>query len=225
MADNRFQLKLDGSRFPTEESQHPPESEYPKEIVHQFAGGQKVVIGTQIGRQTLQVYNADGSSVVFYPDGSIVQMCVGKNVQYTKGGITLTIDENGDIVLKGHTSIKTQGGGHIEFSGDGGIILGGNTAIVGLGNLGITAKGNLGLYVDGHLMINAKQGMTFKTDSGSTQFDSAQNHNINAKQISTNATETIAMVSQDMNVNIPTTDWTGDIEESGIHHDSKGYHS
>ena len=186
MPDDRQQLKLKGNRYPKGEGQEPEEGKYPQKIVWQYANGTKFIIDTDT--DNVQVYHPSGSSVVFYPDGSVVQMAVGQNVQYTKGGTTLTVDENGDLVVKGHNSVKVQGGGHFEVSGDAGIVVGGKTALVGLGDLGVTAKGNLGIYTDGSLMVNAKSGMTFKTD-GSTQFDSAQNHNTNASNIVSKASD------------------------------------
>lgn len=194
--------------------------------------------GTQDGKQFYQFFGPGGTMHTIYADGTHDVKNVGELKQYNKAGVTITVDENNDVHIRGHSKLQVGGGAHIEVAGDAGVIVGG-TAAVSAKDLGIQAKniymgatGNFNLNVEGDSTIDTKgnlkilvgQNTTVDTKQ-TTQFDSGENHNTNAKNIVSDAKEAIAKIAPQMNVNVPATDWTGNITETGIHIDSNGLHS
>jgi hypothetical protein len=154
---------------------HPPEGEYPTHWVEQYPGGIRVVIGNEKGKESYAIYHPSGTYMQMFPDGTSVSMHIGENKQYNKGGVTLTVDENGDIHIRGHHKLQVGGGSHVEVQGDAGIIVGGDVALAGLGNIGMNAHGNLYLGVRGNMSFNVEgnfkaevKGTTTMLSEGST---------------------------------------------------------
>jgi len=141
-----------------------PESKYPYNQVYQTAGGIRVIVGNEPGKETLKIFHPSGSYMEMMPNGKTVSMSIGENKQYNKGGVTLTVDENHDVHIKGHSKLQVGGGSHIEVAGDAGIVVGGSVAMsMPKGDLGIQAKnifmgatGNFNLNVEGAMKISSK---------------------------------------------------------------------
>lgn len=147
------QLNTQGQRYP---DKPPDESKYPLNIVYQYSGGHRMIIGNEQGKEAFQLYHPSGTSIVIYPDGSVAQMNIGKKIEYNKSGATETTDENKDCVVKGHCSQKVGGGSHTEVSGDMGTICGGIVTTVAMNGMGISVKG-------GQLLINSENGINFNS--------------------------------------------------------------
>ena len=148
------------------------QSTYPDHHVYYTHGGQRFEIGNQKGRECIKVFHPSGSYCEWFPDGKFYQMNIGENKQYNKGGVTITVDENNDVHIKGHSKLQIGGGCHIEVSGDAGIVVGGNAAMAMLGKgTALSAKGNLYLGVDGDLNMNVK-GATNITSGGPINIES-----------------------------------------------------
>lgn len=118
--------------------------------------------GTQDGKQFYQFIGPGGTMHTIYPDGTHDIKTVGELKQYNKGGVTITVDENNDVHIKGHNKIQVGGGAHFEVAGDVGIVAGNNVALASIGNLGIKAnnlyigaKGNFNLAVDGKMTLSS----------------------------------------------------------------------
>lgn len=149
--------------------QEPPKKgEYPNNRVFQTAGGHRIEWGEEAGKEYFNIYTPSGSSYSFYPDGTTFSVSVGENVQYNKSGVTITIDENQDIHIKGHSKIQVGGGSHIEVQGDAGVLVGGDVAMATMGNIGLMSKGNMYLGVKGDMNIAVEGSMKTEVKGSST---------------------------------------------------------
>jgi hypothetical protein len=179
-----------------------PSSKYPDHQVWYTHGGIRFEVGNEAGKETVKMFHPSGSYTEWYPDGKTMQFTVGENKQYNKGGVTVTVDENNDVHIKGHSKIQIGGGAHIEVAGDAGIVCGGTVGVAGLGDIGIRAKniylgaeGDLNIHVAGKTNITSvgNFGVTTQADAsvtasgdasyaagGETAVNSGQNTNINA---------------------------------------------
>lgn len=141
-----------------------PESKYPYNQVYQTAGGIRVIVGNEPGKEALKVFHPSGSYIEMMPNGKVVSMNVGEKKEYNKGGVTITVDENNDVHIKGHNKLQVGGGSHVEVAGDAGIVVGGSVAMsMPNGDFGVQAKniyigatGNFNLNVEGGMKLSAK---------------------------------------------------------------------
>ena len=190
------QLNTQGQRYP---DKPPDESKYPLNIVHQYSGGHRLIIGNEQGKEAFQLYHPSGSSIVMYPDGSVAQMNIGKKIEYNKSGVTETTDENKCSVVNGHCSQKVGGGFHTEVSGDMGTICGGTMKTVAMNGMGISVKG-------GQLLINSENGINFNssdTNKIPTPISMISNTmTFNCTEFTVNASNTIKLHVGDATITI-----------------------
>lgn len=152
----------------------PDENKYPhnKKIV--FQGGVEINVGNETGKQYIKLHHPSGTYMTIWPDGKMETHVRGENREYHKGGVTITIDENQDIHINGHSKMHVGGGAHIEVSGDAGIVCGGDVALSALsGSIGMQCAnfylgctGNMNLNVGGD--TNIQTGGSTYIGSGST---------------------------------------------------------
>jgi hypothetical protein len=144
--------------------------------------------GTADGKQFYQFFGPGGTMHTIYADGTHDIKTIGEKKEYNKAGVTITVDENGDVHIRGHNKLQVGGGAHIEVAGDAGVVVGGSVAMsMPTGDFGVQAK-NIYIGARGNFNLNVEGDTTVKT-TGTTQFDSGKNHNTNAKNIASVAEE------------------------------------
>lgn len=148
-----------------------PESKYPLNQVYQTAGGVRVIVGNEPGKECIKIFHPSGSYVEYMPNGKVVSFNVGENKQYNKGGVTITVDESNDVHIKGHSKIQVGGGAHVEVAGDAGLIIGGSVAMsIPGGDFSVQAKhmylgatGNFNLNVEGKMTLSSNGASIFES--------------------------------------------------------------
>lgn len=194
------------------DSKETPESKYPLQTVYQHSGGMRISVGNERGKEFFRIAHPSGSYIEMKPDGGVSTFNVGQNKTYNKGGVTLSVDENNDVMISGHNKLQVGGGAHIEVSGDAGIVTGGNIALAGLGDLGLAVGGNAYFGIQGKMSLNAQGGTEIKTTS----------FNVDAEGVAEIKAQLIALDGpMDFKGNI---EHTGNINTSGIHVDAIGQH-
>jgi hypothetical protein len=141
------------------ENDETPESKYPYNNVWQFPGGVRLVVGDERGKECVKLFHPSGTYFEMFPDGKLAMTHVGEKKEYNKGGVTLTIDENSDVHISGHSKLTVGGGAHIEIAGDAGVMIGGKTSMISLGDMGLTVAGNLYMGVKGDFKQNVMGNM------------------------------------------------------------------
>lgn len=140
-----------------------PNNEYPNQRVIANEAF-KITYGTEKGKQFYQFFGPGGTSYTIYKDGTIDIKNIGEKKEYNKAGVTITVDENQDVHIKGHNKVQVGGGSHVEVAGDAGIVVGGSVAMsMPNGDFGVQAKniyigatGNFNLNVEGGMKLSAK---------------------------------------------------------------------
>lgn len=182
------------------------ESKYPLNYVTQFDGGHRLVVSNERGKEFIRLMHPSGSYQEIQPDGKMVSFTNGESKSYTKGGMTVTVDENGDFNIVGHSKAQVSGGMHMEIAGDMGGAIAGNIALAGMGNAGFSVKGNMYMATDGAFNIHVTGAANIKADGGMTI--DAPTTTINSPSITFNGDIT----------------HEGNMTTSGIHTDSIGQH-
>lgn len=197
-----------------------PPSKYPYQRVTQSEGGIRIEEGNEPGKESYKFFHPSGSYIEWFPNGKKVSMTIGENKQYNKGGVTLTVDENYDVHIKGHSKLQVGGGAHIEVAGDAGIISTGQVALSAK-NLAVQAKhiymgatGNFNLNVEGDSSITTTGTTSIKSGGG----------------ITIDSDTSVTQKAPSSTIDSPYITFKGDIEHegnmttSGEHIDSRGPH-
>lgn len=164
-----FRDKTD-KRDPTGSST--PRSEYPNQTVIKTKSGITILMGNDKGKEFFLISHPGGSTMEFMPDGSVVSHTNAEKVDYNKGGVTSSIDENYDMKVSGHGKMQVSGGMHIEVAGDAGIVVAGDVMLAGMKDFGMMAK-NVYMGARGNFNLNV-EGDTNITTKGTTQINSTK---------------------------------------------------
>ena len=154
-----------------------PSGKYGYHYVDEDEGGIRIERVTEPGKESYAFFHPSGSYVEWFPNGKKVSMTIGENKQYNKGGVTITVDENQDVHIKGHSKLQVGGGSHIEVAGDAGIVVQGDTALATMGDFGVKAK-NIYLGARGNLNVNVEGSYNTQV-GGSTVFNTTNDTTLN----------------------------------------------
>ena len=212
-----------------------PRSLDPKEDEDAFKGGKNPWIKcdrTESGHMTVwcdtkgatYVFNAhqSGTYSLVKHDGTSTSVSVGDIEQYGKGGMTLTVDENQDVKLHGHSRLVMGGGSYVEIAGDGAIGVAGDTTVFSKGNMNahvdnlyFGCKGNAKFNVEGDMLMDVKGSMKSTVGQDQTNDVSGdQKHDVGGDtKLDTNKYNIKADIKH-----------KGDNTQSGTHVDSNGTH-
>lgn len=169
-------------RYPNRKPEIQPE--YPN--LHQvtYPGGQRITVDSTKGKERIRIEHPSGTYTEVYANGDKTDFVVGNSQTVNKSGITLTINNNGDIAIGGQARFLVGGGAHIEVAGDAGIVVGGDTLLAGggdlkasidnaylgtRGSLDINVAKNTTIRTAGNLALETKGNATFKTEGNMTQ--------------------------------------------------------
>jgi len=148
------------------------DSAYPLNGTRQYVGGMKVVFGSEEGKQKYEIHHPGGAVFQIGPDGSFTQIAAGGTKQTIGGSVTVSIDENNDVCVKGHNKIQVASGQHVEIAGHSDTTIGkgmtinvvGGGAIINVnGNAKIQAEGQMNLDA-GSMNIRSKGDMSLGSD-------------------------------------------------------------
>lgn len=132
----------------------PEHNKYPHQKKWVFAGGVEIDVGDEPGKQYIKVHHPIGTYMTIWPDGKMETHVRGEKRDYNKGGVTITVDENQDVHINGHSKLHIGGGAHIECTGDAGIVCGGDVSLAALsGSIGMQCK-NFYLGATGDFSLN-----------------------------------------------------------------------
>lgn len=132
---------------------------YPYCQTHVSRAGHEKHIDDTPGHERIREGHKSGTYWEITEDGRRVTLVVANEYQYVKGGLTLTIDNNNDILVNGNYKLVVKGDLYQEVDGNSYTITKGNSTNVTLGDA-VTAvggnayhkvKGNLSASVDGNL--------------------------------------------------------------------------
>jgi hypothetical protein len=128
----------------------------PLNMSHNYPGGMQTEFDSTPGYERIRIYHPSGSFTEIRADGARVEVSQGNKFDYSKQGYTLTIDQNGDVSLKGHSRLSIEGGVHMEVKGNmHSVVMGDHVEFVS-GNKKSFVMGNSDTHVGGALNQSAK---------------------------------------------------------------------
>lgn len=108
------------------------------------------------GHERIRLAHRAGTYFEISEDGRKVELVSANEYKYTKGGLTLTVDKNGDIKVGGLFRLVIGGDAHVEINGD-------VTASIG-GSLTAAVNKNAELHVGESATVTAGQNITATAD-------------------------------------------------------------
>lgn len=158
------QLQKDATRSnernPSKEIEENTKPKYPLNRVKTYPDGTEVHFDSTEGHSRFEIRHSSGNILQMADDGMHTTITVGNRHDYMKEGLTMTVDQNGDIRIGGHARISVDGGAHIEVMGDTSLVTTGNmTQYIG-GNLNTVVKGDHNVQVTGNYGLTSKNNTT-----------------------------------------------------------------
>lgn len=151
------------------------QAQYPLNQVKVWPGGHEWHIDSTKGKERIRFAHKSGTYTEVYHNGDSTSFTVGHAQNVHKGGVTLTVEKNGDIRIGGHSRFLIGGGSHIEVLGDLGATVAGDTILASGGNLKMNCKdfqlgvrGNFNMHVAKDTNIITQGNLSQKTKGDST---------------------------------------------------------
>jgi hypothetical protein len=129
-----------------------------------YPDGTEVHFDSTPGYSCYEFRHSSGAVYQIADDGMETRISVGNVHDYKKEGYTLTVDQNGDITIKGHLRMSVEGGAHVEVKGD--------TNLVTTGDMNMYVGGNFNQVVSGTYNLQV---------TGPINTTTGANHNLNAR--------------------------------------------
>jgi hypothetical protein len=121
----------------------------------EYIGGHRLTFDSTPGSRVVEVAHGSGTYWQVAEDGKETKVTVGNSHQHYKEGVTISIDQNGDIKIAGHARIVIGGGAHIEVKGDVNLVTAGDmTQFIG-GNMNQVIGGDLNQHVGGKVSLTS----------------------------------------------------------------------
>lgn len=159
-------------------------AQYPYNQVTETPAGHQWQVDNTPGHERVFFRHSSGTYTEISSDGKVVNFSVGDSKTYGKAGWSMTIDENGDVKMTGHSRFVVGGGAHIEVAGDAGVFAGGDMAAAVMGKANIRAS-QAYIGTDGDMNMNVGGNMNMKV-AGGTTMESGGDHIIKAANIRMN---------------------------------------
>lgn len=139
-------------------------AQYPYNQTHVSRAGHEKHIDDTPGHERIREGHKAGTYWEVTEDGQKVTLVVADEYHYVKGGLTLTIDNNYDILVNGNLRLVVKGDCYTEVDGDSYMITKGDSTVTTLGDsvnmVGgdsyTKAKGSMHASVNGNLNVDAK---------------------------------------------------------------------
>ncbi len=149
---------------------------YPMVYSQEFPGGHKMTFDSTPGHRAIEIVHGSGTTWQIAEDGKSTKVVVGNSHEHYKEGVTLTIDQNGDIKINGHTRLSITGGAHIEIAGDTNLVTTGDMNHFVGGNLNTVVNGDHNMHVTGNLNQTAGADHNMKVKGNLNQTAGADNN-------------------------------------------------
>jgi len=145
-------------------------AKYPFNQVSISRSGHEFHIDDTPGSERLRQAHKSGTFFEVSSDGRKVELVVSDEYKYTKGGLTLTIDKNGDILVGGNLKLVVQGDLYAEVQGDLSTVVKGDSTIATLGDSVIMTEGDSLTLVNGTMSAKIDGNLNITT-GGDVEID------------------------------------------------------
>lgn len=170
MSDDLQQLR-DAVAAKTNNDKRLPDSsfaaQYPWNATHVSRSGHEFHIDDTPGGERLRQAHRTGSYWEISPDGRKVTLTTSDETHYVKGGLTITIDNNEDIVIGGNARIVVKGDAYTEVHGNMTTVVGKDATLAVMGNAISAVSGDAFTKVKGsmHTSVEGNMNAEIKGDA------------------------------------------------------------
>ncbi len=182
-------------------------SEYPYNQTTVSRSGHEKHIDDTPGHERIREGHKSGTYWEVAEDGRRVTLIVGDDYQYVNGGLTLTIDNNGDIKIGGNLRLVVEGDLYAEVDKNSYVISKKDSTVVTLGNsvqmIGkdsyTKVKGSMHTSVNGNMNAEVKGSLECGV-TGDASIVSKGDIDLEGKQIRISATGACTITGNPVNV-------------------------
>lgn len=130
-------------------------AEYPWNATTVSRSGHEFHVDDTPGHERLRHAHKAGTYWEISEDGRRVTLVVSDDYQYVKGGLTLTIDNNYDVVVAGNMRLVVNGDAYTEVKGNLTTVVGGDSTIATVGDSVNMVGGSLYTKVQGSCHVQS----------------------------------------------------------------------
>lgn len=167
---------------------------FPMRKVEEHIGGHSIIMDSTPGHRIMERRHGSGTFEQWSEDGMQIKVIVGNVYDHMKEGYTLTVDQNGDILIKGHARVSVEGGAHIEVKGDCDLVVTGNMSHTVVGNYSLEVIGDYNVHATGEINttsdkthnMGANNNINVVAKTGEINSTAKANHTIKGKNIHLN---------------------------------------
>lgn len=126
-------------------------AEYPYNAVTVSRSGHEFHVDDTPGHERIRTAHKSGTFFEVSSDGRKVELVVADEHHYVKGGLTLTIDNNGDIKVGGNLRLVVKGDLQAEVHGNMNTVVHGDSTVATVGDSVQMVGGDVLTKVDGNM--------------------------------------------------------------------------
>lgn len=153
---------------------HIPLKEYGLLKSFEWPDGTVIHINTKKGEENMRIHHSSGSYFEFCSDGTHINFNSNNQVNYAKGGVSVTVDQSTDTKSAGHMRVNFDTDAHVTFKKNASIVVGSKCDVACLGELKVAAKGNLYLGSgQGKVVINGGKGIEMRGQNGRVMIEAS----------------------------------------------------
>lgn len=145
-------------------------TKYPFSQVSVSRSGHEFHVDDTPGATRIRQAHKSGSFFEISEDGRKVELIVADEYKYTKGGLTLTVDGNGDVMIGGNLKIVVQGDLYAEVQGDLSTVVKGDSTVATLGDSVVMTDGDSLTKVNGTMSAKVDGNINI-TSGGDVEID------------------------------------------------------
>lgn len=129
-------------------------AEYPFNQTHISRSGHEKHVDDTPGHERLREAHKAGTYWEISPDGKKVTLIVADEYHYVKGGLTLTVDNNYDVLIAGNMRVVIKGDAYMEVHGDMTAAVKGDSTIATIGDAVTMVGGDSYTKVQGSASVS-----------------------------------------------------------------------
>lgn len=140
------------------------EAKYPHNKVMVTESGHEIHYDDTPSKERIRIAHKQGSYTEYGHDGRVVHLTTGHQINYAKGGITITTDKNYDTKVGGSSRVNISGHSHTEVNGTMSQAVEGDVRSAVGGDSVSVVKGDMMMGASGKMTVKIGKGMEFKGD-------------------------------------------------------------
>src|SRR5438270_7811580 len=91
--------------------------------VMEWPDGTIIHLNTKKGEENMRIYHSSGNYSEYRTDGTVMHFGSNNGISYSKGGVTITYDNNMDTKGMGHSRLSVSTDTHIEVAKNASIVI------------------------------------------------------------------------------------------------------